>query len=39
MKKPSKATLEVQGAEISILSAPEGDFISLTASTHRLLGS
>jgi hypothetical protein len=39
MKKPLKATLEVQGAEISVLSAPEGDFISLTASTHRLLGS
>jgi hypothetical protein len=30
MKKQIKATIEVQGAEISILGAPEGDFISLT---------
>ncbi len=39
MKKPAKVTIEVQSVEISILSAPESDFISLTASTHRLLGS
>ncbi len=30
MKKPGKVTIEVQGADISILSAPDGDFISLT---------
>jgi KilA-N domain len=30
MKKPIKVSIQVQGAEISILSAPEGDFISLT---------
>jgi hypothetical protein len=30
MKKSAKATIKVQGAEISILSAPDGDFISLT---------
>ena len=30
MKKPAKATIEVQGAEIAILSTPGGDFISLT---------
>ncbi len=30
MKKPVNATIEVQGAEITILKTPEGDFISLT---------
>ena len=30
MKKPVKTNIEVQGAEISILSAADGDFISLT---------
>ena len=30
MKKPVKATIQVQRAEISILSVPDGDFISLT---------
>ena len=30
MKRPDKATIEVQGAEIAILSTPSGDFISLT---------
>ena len=30
MRKPVKATIEVQGAKISILNTPSGDFISLT---------
>jgi len=30
MKMPVKTTIEVQGAGITVLSAPEGDFISLT---------
>ena len=31
MKKTTKSSIEVQGAEISILSTAGGDFISLTA--------
>ena len=30
MSKPKKSTIEVQGTSISILSGPEGDYISLT---------
>ena len=30
MKKTTKSSIEVQGAEISILNSPDGDFISLT---------
>ena len=30
MKKPAKATIEVKGVEVTILSTTEGDFISLT---------
>lgn len=30
MKQPVKATIAVRGAEITILSTPDGDFISLT---------
>ena len=30
MKKPIKASIQVQGAEISILNSPDGDFISMT---------
>ena len=30
MRKPVKATIEVQAAEITVLNSPDGDFISLT---------
>ena len=30
MKKPAKATIEVKGVEVTILSTAEGDYISLT---------
>ena len=30
MKKPAKATIEVKGVEVTILTTAEGDFISLT---------
>jgi hypothetical protein len=30
MKKPTKSTIQVQGTEITVLSTPDGQFISLT---------